>query len=285
MALHAPSGASAGSLWNSPLTAVFLGALLGFTAFQLLGGPPQVGLIQIDGAITQKAVADDIVRMLRYAEEERSIKAVVLEINSPGGEVAITEEIYLNVLRLREKKPVVASISQMGASGAYYVAVGANRILAKPSSSVGSIGVVSMLPERSVPAEDTVATGPFKETGSPREDYAYEVEAVKDLFLRSVLLQRGERLRVTEEELSKAKLYLGTEALEMGLIDGLGTNQNAVEEAATLAALRNYGVLNINEELGISLFYFPFFVNASSLPPTDTKPVHYYLYLPPGGLK
>ncbi len=96
------------------------GALLGYGLFYFAVGVPKVGIIRIDGII-DSGNADQINTMLKYAGQRRDIRAVVLEINSPGGGAISSEDIYLNVLGLRSKKPVVASINDIGASGAYFI--------------------------------------------------------------------------------------------------------------------------------------------------------------------
>jgi len=258
-----------------------LALVFGYFISSALVTQPQVGIIKISGAITTKGTADDVVRMLRYARNTSEIKAVVLEINSPGGEVTVTEEIYLNILDLRKEKPVVASINQIGASGAYYISVASNYIIAKPSSSIGSIGVVSSLPSPVKLDEDEIITGPFKQTGSSRKDYTYDVQLAQETFLNAVLLQRGKRLQITKEELARAEIYSGIEGKRLGLIDEIGSNTDAIEKAADLARIANYQEVDINENLGIQSFFIHItYVNESILEtPSNTVPVNYYLYL------
>ena len=106
--------------------------------------------------------------MLRYARDDGNIKAVVLLIDSPGGEVSVIEQIYLDMLRLRQQKPIVASIGAIGASGGYYIAVASNFIYAQPTSQLGNVGAWTSLPSPERLDEDTLATGLFKATGSSR---------------------------------------------------------------------------------------------------------------------
>ncbi len=133
-----------------------LAAILGGFIGSLVISKPNVGLIKIPGTIQYQGKAEAIVEMLRYAEENDRIKAVVLEIDSPGGEVSATEEIYLNVLRLKKQKPVVVSINQWAASGGYYIAAASNFIYAKPTSMIGNIGVWVRMPQPQEPFENTV---------------------------------------------------------------------------------------------------------------------------------
>lgn len=242
---------------------------------------PKVGVIRITTPIMGMSTASDIVKMLSYAEESEDIRAVVLEINSPGGSATASEEIYMSVVKLRENKPVVSSIGQVGASGAYYIASGSNLIYAKPTSFVGSIGVMSRLPEREKLDRDTVTTGPFKRTGFSRRDQMYNVKLAQEAFLNAVLTQRGEKIELSREELARATIYIGVEGYENGLVDEIGSTSDAVERAASLAGVSNYKVVEISKLLNItpSIFGSPTYVNRSQLARTNTVPVNYYLYM------
>jgi protease-4 len=258
------------------LSALVSGYLLAGAVIQ----QPKVGVIQINTAIMSMSTSNKIVDMLKYAEERDDIKAVVLEINSPGGEVTAIEEVYLNVLELRKKKPVVASIDQIGASGSYYIASASNQIFSKPASFVGGIGVVSRLPDAEELDEDTISTGPFKRTAFSRRDHTYNIKQVQETFLHAVYLQRGDRLKISEEELAKAAIYTGLEGHQLGLVDTIGSTTDAIEKAADLAGVANYDTVDINEELGVFFFsFFSTYVNESSIAPTNTVPVNYYLYM------
>lgn len=248
---------------------------------------PKVGIIRITGPILGMDTAERVGEMIMYAEEREDIRAVVLEINSPGGSAAASEEIYLDVLRLKEKKPVVASIGGLGASGAYYIASGTNRIYAKPASFVGSIGVVSTLPEHEEMDRNTITTGPFKRTGYSRREHMYNIEQVQESFLNAVMNQRGERLNLSKKELAQAIIYTGIESYRKGLIDDIGSTADAVEKAAHIARISNYGVVDINNATGqgslLDSNSSPTYINESQLPKSNTVPVNYYLYLEVGG--
>jgi protease-4 len=269
------------SLFSLP-TILILSVMIGYIAFSLTLGFPKVGVIKIEGVLDSEA-ADKISEMLKHAEDSKDIRAVVLEVNSPGGGAISSEEIYLNVLRVRGKKPIVTSINDIGASGAYFIAAASDYIYSKPTSSVGSIGVRATFPGVSFPDEETLTTGPLKKGGISTEDFIRDLEMAKQSFLRSVLSQRGDKIKLNEEELSKAGIYLGVEAKRFGLVDELGSNVDAIEKAADLAGLRRFRAVNINEELNISLsFNHPLFVNESMINKTNTAPVYNFIYLKPG---
>jgi membrane-bound ClpP family serine protease len=106
---------------------------------------PVIGIIRLEDAIYSYS-AQDMIKQIKYASEHPEVRAVVLAFDSPGGTVVDTEAVYMELAKLREKKPVVTAINGMAASGAYYLSVGTDYIYAKPSSMVGNIGVISYLP-------------------------------------------------------------------------------------------------------------------------------------------
>jgi protease-4 len=245
-----------------------------------------VGIVRINGFIQDESgfgritTADDVITMLRYARDSSEIKAVVLDINSPGGLASASEEVYMDVLRLRQKKPAVASMGSIGASGAYYVAVATDHIYALPTSIVGSIGVVTRLPSPVQIDERTLTSGPFKETGGSNREWVYQSQLAANAFQQAVANQRGDRLKMSEEELRSARIYVGTVALEKGLIDEIGSISDAIDKAAGMARIKNYRVVDINKKLNLTKTSSVFFVNKSeAMQETNTAPVNYYLYL------
>ncbi len=249
-----------------------VGVVLGAVIAPLLISKPNVAVITISGIVTHQEYVDDVLAMLQYAREDHNIRAVVLRIDSPGGSASATEEIFLDVLRTRQLKPVVASIGSIGASGGYYVATAANVIYAEPSSQIGSIGVWSRLPLPEELDEDILTSGPFKATGFSRQKAVAHLEMVRQGFVEAVRLQRGDRLKLTEEELSTAEIYLGIDAFRFGLIDGIDTMTAAIEEAASLAGLRHYELVEL-------VVGNPPPVNLEALrSQTGLAPVYYFLH-------
>ncbi len=256
---------------------ILLGLILGLVIAIPLIPRPHIATIAISGAIMDQAYADSIVDALRSAEDDRSIRAVVLQIDSPGGEASVTEQIYLDVLRLRGQKPVVASIGAMAASGGYYIAVASNFIYAPPSSQLGSVGVWSSLPSPEELNESILTTGLFKATGGSKRNAIAELEMVRQEFVSAVMSQRGSRLKLSEQELSLAGLYPGIEAQRYGLIDDIGTLSDAIQKAATLAGIRNYEVEKVDIEPPLSgLLFFSDMEKLKSQ--TGLSPVYYYLH-------
>ncbi len=264
------------------LTSIPLFVLLGLILGGLLSIPaipkPNIAVITISGVILNQAYTDDVLDMLNHARDDNTIKAVVLRIDSPGGGASATEQIYLDLLRLRQQKPVVVSIGTIAASGGYYIAVASNFIYAEPTSQIGSIGVWSSLPSPEDLDEDVGASGPFKTTGGSRRRAVAHLEMVRQEFVEAVMTQRGSRLKLSDEELSRAEIYLGLESLRHGLIDDIGTRTAAMEKAASLAGLRNYGVVEFRITSQPLFFFFGASDLAALKSRTGLMPLYYYLY-------
>jgi protease-4 len=214
----------------------------------------RIAVIQVRGAIGGAARTDDLIRTIGQARRNPRIRAVLIEIDSPGGTAIASEQLYMAVRRLAAGKPVVAWIKGVGASGAYFLTCAATRVLAFPSALVGSIGVISVRPVivdalRRVGARMVVTkTGPFKDMGAPwreptPEDEEHERELVDAIFRRFTGAVRSARgfdddalARVTTGD-----VWLGTRAIELGLIDGLADDEDtALEIAQDLAALPHH---------------------------------------------
>jgi len=221
--------------------------LVGIILAAVLVPAPRVGIIRFESIIDSGSVTG-LRALLDRARDEPNIRAVVLEIDSPGGEVTATEELYYRLLELRQVKPLVITIDNVAASGGYYMASAGDYIFAKPASTVGNIGVVSFLPSTDYQRfadEDYVSTGPFKFSGGSRGDFMRQIELTKLGFLEAVFAQREAKLRVDRETLSSGEVFLGLQALQLGLIDELGANSEAVQKAAGLAHLAHYQVADV----------------------------------------
>lgn len=257
---------------------VVLGLILGCLISVVAIPRPSIAIMTISGPILGQDYTDNILDKMDYARGTNNIKAVILRIDSPGGGASATEQIYLDMLRLRQQKPVVASIGPMALSGGYYVAVASNFIYAEPTSLIGSIGAWVSLPQPEELEEDIGTTGPFKATGGSKRKVTGHLEMVRQEFVEAVMSQRGDRLKLSEEELSRGEIHLGVEGLRYGLIDEIGTRTAATEKAASLAGLRNYEVLEL-EITGQPLFWFFGSSDLEALKAqTGLMPKYYYLY-------
>jgi len=280
------------------LACVVFGASVGYLLFksQLVpatdNGEPTdgnlVGVIHIEGSITSSDGTGGVTEAINEAISNSSLKAVVLRIDSPGGYAQLVEQIYLDVLELREEKPVVASIVT-ALSGGYYVAVGAEYIYTHPSSMVGNVGVLGTGPQTLMPSELNLETGPYKVTGFSKLNFPFNLSAAFDSFAGAVGEGRGDRLKISQLELREGKVYMGTEAVDAGLADALGGFQTALDHAASLAGLEEYDVVDIemgDGTNGLETYYNGTAVNwrdltLATLNELNPPPAVYYLYLPP----
>ncbi len=222
---------------------ILLPLLAGYLLALVLIPTPQIAVIRVEGDIWG-ADAANVSRVLEQLGSDRTVRAVVLDVSSPGGEVSASEGLYFDLLKLREIKPVVASVDEMAASGAYYIACAADRIFAKPASMVGNIGVISVLSEADLVDDVLITTGPFKLSGGSKDAYIRQMEMLKQTFLAAIMAQRQDRLQVGPDVLSRGEIYLGLQAQQMGLIDTIGSQAEANAEAARLARVRHYRVVD-----------------------------------------
>jgi protease-4 len=262
-------------LSDSRIFLFIVSVVIGIILFNAFLGIPRVGIITLDTAFMSENTKNDIVRMVRYAANDPSIKAVTIVMDSPGGEVSKIEEIYLEVLKLKAKKPVVVAVDGSALSGGYYIASAANFIYVKPSSEIGNIGVISTLPEPWKPESEQITTGPFKVSGKARKNYAAQVDSIKQGFLMAVMSQRGNKLQLDAERLSYAEIFLGNEGVRYGLADAVGTDSDAVQKAADMAGIANYETLDINKAKNIS--FSGGFHGLADVNKTIT-PTNYYIY-------
>lgn len=209
-------------------------------------GGPRVAVVEIEGIIVDGTAA---VRELREHADNPTIKAVVLRVNSPGGVVAPTQEIFAAIQRARKAgKPVVASLGAVAASGGYYVAAAADRIYANPGTLTGSIGVVMQMANlegllKKVGVEYVVVkagaykdVGSFARTMSPEERKMLQalLDDVYSQFVDAVAEGRGlERKDVLA--FAEGRIYSGQQALTLKMVDELGGFEDAVEAAGKLA--------------------------------------------------
>jgi hypothetical protein len=185
-----------------------------------------------------------ITGMINQAMHNESVKAVVIGIDSPGGSANQIEKIYLDLLMLKEKKPMVA-FTTTALSGGYYISVASDYILTNPTSMIGSIGVIGTGPSTLIPSDQVLESGPYKATGYSKLLFPFNLSHALDKFVLAVETGRGERLGVTSTEIKKAMIYLGAEALEKGMVDEIGSLQKAIERAATEANLESYQVVDL----------------------------------------
>lgn len=211
---------------------------------------PKVGIIYLDTQVGGPLV-DAMSQEINYARKARDIKAVVVMVNSPGGGASSGHDIYYQMRKLRDEKPVVASVDILAASAAYQIAIAATEIYAKPASFIGNIGVIVGLPAPEVLSEDFITTGPFKATAFSATGVVQKLDLLYANFRDSVFTERSaapNKLKLSADEVATGELWVGLEAKEYGLIDEIGSKLDAIDRAAELAGLNNYEVVNVRDE-------------------------------------
>jgi len=208
----------------------------------------KIGVIPINGVIRD---ADAITEQLIAFRDDKQIKAIILRINSPGGGVGPSQEIYSETRRTTKTKKVVASLGSVAASGGYYVASAADSVVANPGTLTGSIGVLmefvrfeELLKKIGVEMQ-VIKSGKFKDIGSPNRKMTKEereiltrlIEEIRNQFVTAVSQGRN----MPEEkvlELADGRVFSGREAKRLGLVDSLGNFQDAVNVAKRMAHIR-----------------------------------------------
>jgi protease-4 len=235
---------------------VFIGfvAIIAMYGLGLFGGDgrsfnlrEKVGIIPIEGIIGD---SEELIEQINAFADDRGIRAVVLRINSPGGGVVPSQEIYQAVRELKKKKKVVASMGSVAASGGYLIAVAADRIVANPGSITGSISTVmhyanveELLKKVGV-RSSVVKSGKFKDIGSPTREMTAEeksliqaiVDDIYDQFVRTIAENRRLPLQRIFE-LADGRIFSGRQARDLGLVDDLGGLQDAVLLAGKLSGM------------------------------------------------
>src|SRR6266849_2083772 len=204
----------------------------------------RIGVVDLDGVILSP---QPVVAQLKKFADDSSIKAIILHVNSPGGGVAASEEIYREVKRIREekKKRVVVSIETVGASGAYYIASASNKIYADQGSIVGSIGVIAQwvnygdLLKWAKLKDIVIKTGEFKDTGNPTRDltpaeHAYMQSLIDNMFGQFITaVADGRSMKFDDvKSIANGKVWTGEQAHSMKLIDEVGDFEAAVKDTA-----------------------------------------------------
>lgn len=210
----------------------------------------KIAVVEIHGTIGASVKSSEMEKILNRARQDHSFRALVLDIDSGGGSAAPSDYIYRSVKRFAGRKPVVACIRGVGASGAYMIACAAHRIVAAPGAVVGSIGVISVRPaleqllERTGIGINVNKSGKFKDLGAPwREITPEENQKIQELiddsydsFVKIVSESRNmdeDRVR----ELATGEVYLAPRGMETGLVDELGDLDRALELAANAAGV------------------------------------------------
>ena len=247
------------------IVVLFIGLV--YTGYKTSKGPNgdlslfKIAVIPIKGEIGIGGSVDptETIKEIKKADKDLTVKAIILEINSPGGSVVPTEEIAKAVKDAN--KPVVSWIREVGASGAYWIASASDKIVADPASLTGSIGVTSsylqfskLLDTYGVTYERLV-TGKFKDAGSEfkeltPDERAYlqsKIDVINELFIDTVAENR-KLPRENVAKLATGEIFLGSEALDLGLVDVLGGKEDAKKAAQALAGITHSKLVSTKDK-------------------------------------
>jgi protease-4 len=258
------------TLWLAKLLSV-AAIVFGVPVFLLIFGAiaqgalgPKVAVVDVRGVIED---SHEILTALYKNAYSDSVKAIVLRVNSPGGAVGPSQEIYEAVKRLKTKKPIVAAMGSVAASGGLYVALSASKVFCQASTQTGSIGVILQVPNVRAVAEKvgvdmiTVKSGKLKDAGNMFRDMTAEervylertTSSIHETFMKAVADSRAldlEKIRAVAD----GRVILGDEAVSLGIADGFGDVYDAAREGLRLA----------NEELKDDQLPYLVFVNRKS---------------------
>ena len=234
-----------------------------------------VGIVELKGLIVS---SEQTLKHLTEFRHDPNVKSVVLRIDSPGGSVGASQEIYKEVMRTNEVKPVIASMGSMGASGGYYAALGAENIIANPGTMTGSIGVIVKFPnleglfEKIGYRSEVIKSGPLKDVGASNRPMSEEerklmqdlIDNVYGQFVRDIAAARDMEEDIIRE-LADGRIYTGEQALEVGLIDSLGNFTDAITIAADMGGLDVEDPRLIYPKVDRKFSLFNLLTNAESL--------------------
>jgi len=275
-----------GCVGTGLLTLGTLSRLAGKPAPTTVGFGDAVAVVRLDGTITsgpedyfstQGITPERVAGLLEQAANDPDVKAIVVRVNSPGGSVVASDDIYHALLEF--EKPVVVWMGEMAASGGYYIACGGDYVFAHPNTLTGSIGVISqfinveeLLDEIGVDVV-VITSGPHKDIGSlfremtEEEQVLWEgiIDETYEGFVEIVAQARGLPLEDVRE-LADGSIYTGRQALELGLVDGVGTLDDAIAKAAELGGIEGEPRVVELESLPSFFDMLYSFQNRSTLP-------------------
>lgn len=221
------------------------------------GKGASIAVVEVNGVIME---SKNLIELIEKAEEDKETKAIFLRINSPGGAVGPTQEVYEEIRRIDEKytetegkegKPVYASFGSIAASGGYYLGAATRKIYTNPGTITGSIGVImqfmdlSKLYKWAMVSPETIKAGRYKDVGQPSRSMTEEEKAllegmisgVHDQFMNDILRTRKGKIKGDLKELAQGQIFSGEQAFKLGLVDELGSLWQ--------------GARKVHEELGI----------------------------------
>lgn len=222
----------------------------------------KIALVKVEGPILSSL---ETIEELKNYRENRDIRAIVLRVDSPGGAVAPSQEIYEEIKKTVKEKPIVVSMGAVAASGGYYISAPASRIIANPGTLTGSIGVIMEIPnikglmDKIGIKTEVIKSGRYKDLASIFKEMEPEqrriiqsvLDDVHEQFIKAVA--DGRKIPIEElRKIADGRIFTGSQALNLGLVDELGNIEDAVKKAAELAGIKGKPVIVTKEE-GFSL--------------------------------
>ena len=213
---------------------------------------------------TPEIVGEKVATDLRKLRDDKTVKAVILRVNSPGGSAFASEQIWNEVVKLKEKKPVIVSMGDYAASGGYYISCAADTIIAQPTTLTGSIGIFGMFPNPHKLINDklklnieTVKTNKLADFGNMSRPFNADERAIMQNYINkgyATFIQRcadGRQMPTTDiEAVAQGRVWTGEMALDLGLVDLLGDIELAKEIAAEKAGIESYTLISYPKEQG-----------------------------------
>ncbi len=253
-----------------------------------------VGVVEIEGAIVD---ARDTIESIRRFRKDEDIKAIVIRIDSPGGAVGPSQEIYREIRKTVETKKVVASMGAVAASGGYYVACATDGIVANPGTITGSIGVIMgytnfrQLLDKIGMVPVVIKSGPYKDTGSPTREMRDDEREILQSITSNIheqfvtAIAEGRKMdRAQVEQVADGRIFTGEDAKARGLVDRLGNFEDALEWAGELGGIDGEVVPVYARDEKLSLLRY---LMSSSISDWMSRVIHpgiyaEYRYLPEG---
>ena len=240
-------------------------------------GADKILIIPVKGVITAQSsrtlfqetpsIVDSVKQQLEQARDDDNIKAVILEINSPGGGITASDIIYKEILEFKEKtnKKIIVSMQDVAASGAYYISVAADKIISHPTTVTGSIGVImpllniANLAEKYGIEDTSVKSGDMKNIGSPLKKMSNEEkkvlhDIVDEMYTRFLnIIADGRKMKIEDvRSLADGRIYTGKQALENGLIDQLGYMDDAIALAKEVSGLKEAKIIKYKKMFNLA---------------------------------
>lgn len=273
---------------------IIAGAMIVMTLLITIGGRARnidfgekVGVIEISGVITD---SKSVIRQIKAFRENAAIKAIVVRIDSPGGAVGPSQEIYREIRKTVATKKVVASMGAIAASGGYYVAAATNGIMANAGTITGSIGVIigytnfREIMDKIGLVPVVVKSGAFKDLGSPMRTMSDEEHEILQDFVGDVHRQfvsdaaKGRNIEAARmAELADGRIYTGQKALSLGLIDRLGNLEDAIEWAGRMGGIK--GKISAVYPPEPKMSFLKYFLQETSLSKVTDSLLHSLLHI------